>query len=76
MKFSIKIFSVFLIVSACFAGCQQQQSADTKSGSENTDLQKIRSKIEALDKQFSKDFYNGDSVALADYFSNDAKFSS
>ena len=76
MKLSIKIFSAFLIVFAILAGCQQQQNADTKSGSENTDLQKIRSKIEALDKQFSKDFYNGDSLALANYYSSDARFGS
>ena len=53
---------------------QQQQNADTKSGSEKIDLQKIRPIIETLDKQFSKDFYNGDSVALASYYSSDAKF--
>ena len=46
------------------------------SGFEKIDLQKIRSTIEALDKQFSKDFYNGDSLALANYYSSDAKFGS
>jgi ketosteroid isomerase-like protein len=76
MKLSIIIFSAFLIVSAFLAGCRQQQNADTKSGSEKTDLQKTRSIIEDLDKQFSKDFYNGDSLALANYYSSDAKFGS
>lgn len=32
--------------------------------------------IEGLDKQFSKDFYNGDSLALANYYSSDAIFGS
>ena len=76
MKLSIKIFSAFLIVLTFLTGCQQQQNADTKSESEKTDLQKIRLKIEALDKQFSKDFYNGDSLALANYYSSDARFGS
>jgi ketosteroid isomerase-like protein len=58
------------------SGCQQQQNTDTKSESEKIDLQKVRSTIEALDKQFSKDFYNGDSVSLANYYSSDAKFGS
>ena len=67
---------MFAITILLFDGCQQKQNANTKSGSEEIDLQKIRSTIEALDKQFSKDFYNGDSVALANFYSSDAKFGS
>jgi ketosteroid isomerase-like protein len=73
---SIKFFFALLIALTYLAGCQQRQNADTKSESEKIDLQKIRSAIEALDKQFSKDFYNGDSIALANYYSSDAKFGS
>ena len=73
---SIKIFFALLIALTFLAGCQQRQNADTKSESEKIDLQKVRSTIEALDTQFSKDFYNGDSVALANYYSTDAKFGS
>ena len=76
MKLYINIFLVFAITILLFDGCQQKQNADTKSESEEIDLQKIRSTIEALDRQFSKDFYNGDSIALANYYSSDAKFGS
>ena len=67
---------MFAITILLFDGCQQQQNADTKSKSEKIDLNKVRSTIEALDRQFSKDFYNGDSIALANYYSSDAKFGS
>ena len=76
MKLSINIFTVFIITLTFFTGCQQQQNSKTSSVSEEVDLQKVRSTIEVLDKQFSKDFYNGDSVALANYYSSDAKFGS
>ena len=76
MKLYINIFLVFAITILLFDGCQQQQNADTKSKSEKIDLNKVRSTIEALDRQFSKDFYNGDSIALANYYSSDAKFGS
>ena len=76
MKLYINIFLVFAITILLFDGCQQQQNADTKSKSEKIDLNKVRSTIEALDRQFSKDFYNGDSIALANYYSGDAKFGS
>ena len=76
MKLSINIFSVLIITLTLFAGCQPQQNTDIKSELGKVDLQKVRATIEALDKQFSKDFYNGDSVALANYYSSDAKFGS
>ena len=73
------LFLKALILTGLFffiSGCRQQQNTDTKSESEKMDLQKVRLIIEDLDKQFSKDFYNGDSVALANYYSSDAKFGS
>ncbi len=74
-EFFLKTFgliSLFLFV----AGCQQQQNTDTKPVSEKIDLQKVKTIIEGIDKQFAKDFYNGDSLALAKYYSSDAKFGS
>jgi ketosteroid isomerase-like protein len=46
------------------------------SESENVEIQKTRIIIEDIDKQFSEDYYNGDSVALANYYSSDAKLGS
>ncbi|MEJ2618559.1 MAG: DUF4440 domain-containing protein [Ignavibacteriaceae bacterium] len=66
----------FLIMIILFFGCQEQPNKDINSISKTIDLQSVRSKIEDLDKQFSKDFYNGDSVALANYYASDAKFGS
>ena len=76
MKLSINIFLTLIIAFVLLLGCRQQQNTGTRPVSEAVDLQKIRSIIEDLDKQFSKDFYNGDSVALANYYSSDAKFGS
>lgn len=58
------------------AGCKKQTISDTKILSGFYNLHKVRLTIDSLDKQFSKDFYNGDSVALANYYSSDAKFGS
>ena len=76
MKLSINIFLTLIIAFVLLLGCRQQQNTGTRPVSEAVDLQKIRSIIEDLDKQFSKDFYNGDSVALTNYYSSDAKFGS
>ena len=76
VKLSIYIFSAFIMTFFIMAGCQQQQNENIESSSEKVDIQKARTIIEGLDKQFSKDFYNGDSVALANYYSSDAKFGS
>jgi ketosteroid isomerase-like protein len=40
------------------------------------EIQKARTDIESIEKQFSKDFLNGDSVALAAYYTEDAQFGS
>ena len=66
----------FLTVIILFTGCQKQQNTDTNSLSEKIDVNKIRKVIEGIDKQFSKDFYNGDSVALTNHYSSDARFGS
>lgn len=36
------------------------------------DMQQARAIIDSLDRQFSKDYLNGDSIALAGHYSNDA----
>lgn len=40
------------------------------------DLKKARSLIERIDKEFSKDYLNGDSVAIAALYAKDAQFGS
>lgn len=37
-------------------------------------MQRARAIIDSLDRQFSKDYLNGDSVALASYYAKDAQF--
>ena len=71
-------FKTLTLIALLFftTGCQQQQSTDKKFVSNTIDIQKARTVIEGIDKQFSKDFYNGDSLALAKYYSSDAKFGS
>ena len=76
MKMLINVSFLFLIIFCFLIGCQNNQSSDTKSTSGTIELEKARTIIESLDKQFSKDFYNGDSVALANYYSREAKFGS
>ena len=63
MKMLINVSFLFLIIFCFLIGCQNNQSSDTKSTSGTIELEKARTIIESLDKQFSKDFYNGDSVA-------------
>ncbi len=76
MKLLINIFYVIIITLVLFTGCTKQQNRDTKLTSQTADIKKVKAIIENLDKQFSKDFYDGDSVALANYYSNDARFGS
>jgi ketosteroid isomerase-like protein len=76
MKLLISIFSTILLTLVILIGCKQQKNIDKKPEAQTIDLKIARSKIEALDKKFSKDFYNGDSLALANCYSNDARFGS
>lgn len=43
---------------------------------EAIDLKKARATIEGIDKQFSKDYLNGDSIAIAAHYAKDAQFGS
>lgn len=38
------------------------------------DIQKARALIGTIDKQFSKDYYNGDSVALTAHYASDGQY--
>lgn len=76
IKMLKNIIPLLIIVAAVFAGCRSQQNKAVNSESENVELQKTRAIIESIDKQFSVDYYNGDSVALANYYSSDAKLGS
>jgi ketosteroid isomerase-like protein len=53
-------------------------SQTTKTDSELSagEIQKARSVIENIGKQFSEDYLNGDSLALASYYAKDAQFGS
>lgn len=70
------IVPLFIIITTLAAGCRPQQNNAVNSAPGNIELQKTREIIEGLDKQFSEDYYNGDSVALANYYSSDAKLGS
>ena len=50
----------------------------TKTDSELSarEIQKAREILENIDKQFSKDYLNGDSLALASYYAKDGQFGS
>ncbi len=41
-----------------------------------SEIQKARTIIEKIDKQFSEDYLNGDSLALASYYAKDGQFGS
>ena len=53
-------------------------SQTTKTDSELSarEIQKAREILENIDKQFSKDYLNGDSLALASYYAKDGQFGS
>jgi len=76
MKLTMNIFFSLTITFVLLVGCQKQQNISSKSEAEQIDIENARNIIENLDKQFSQDYYNGDSVALAIYYSSDAKFGS
>lgn len=52
------------------------QTAEPNMRLTDADLQKNRIIIERIDRQFSVDFKNGDSLALAAYYSKDGRFGS
>lgn len=60
---------VFLYNSSVFA-------QTTKAEPPVINMQQARAIIDSLDKQFSKDYLIGDSIALAGYYSKDAQFES
>lgn len=74
MKILENILPVLVIIFVLLSGCTRQQNTGTKYLA--VKIQNAKTIIEGLDKQFSEDFYNGDSLALSNYYSSDAKFGS
>lgn len=56
--------------------CNKVEKPGTNQKASFIDVSKARVGIEALDKQFSEDFRNKDSVALADYYTSDGMLGS
>lgn len=65
-----KSLSFILLFVSCmvFTACEETQS------NEGIDLVKARKEIERLDKQFSKLYYDGDSIGLYDMYAEGAYF--
>jgi len=76
MNLSMKAILALQITLLLLSGCRQQQNTNIDTESRSIDVDKARTIIEGIDRQFSKDFYSGDSVALANYYSSDAKLGS
>ena len=76
MKLSKNNFLMPIMVFVLFGGCHQQQNTNTNSVSEADNIEKTRALIVGIDDQFSRAFFNGDSVALANYYASDAKLGS
>ena len=75
----LKLIVKLVLVNLCVLLYNSVASAQTtiaKPEPPATDMQKARVIIDSIDKQFSKDYLNGDSVALADYYTTDAQFGS
>ena len=69
--------SSILIISAIFLStlsCDKSQSPITKSQSTTIDLDNARKIVDRIDKEFSKHFFNGDSIALYEMYAKGAFF--
>jgi len=60
---------------ACYS-CKNQQPNEPESPSTGFNLTEVRKTIEAIDHQFSVDFKNGDSIALAAHYASDGTLGS
>jgi len=69
-----------LILSICLAcvvvSCTSGENANNTKTTAVIDIEKARAEIEALGKQFSEDFANRDSVALANHYASDGRLGS
>ena len=71
------IFAVFYLICFFFLCCNSvllSQTAQKNSELSDDELLKAGTKIENINKQFSKDFMNGDSLALASHYAKDGQF--
>ena len=60
----------------CCNSILSAQTIEAKSATPAIDMQKARAIIESVDKQFSKDYLNGDSVAVAAHYAKDGQLES
>ena len=73
------LFIGLILISFCVFSCDSFLIAQTiKADSElsSAEIQKARKIIESIDKQFSKDYLNGDSLALAAHYATDGQIGS
>jgi ketosteroid isomerase-like protein len=73
------VYYLFLLwVGVSFNSCIKSEKSSKESEVESTsiDLIQARKEIEAIDRQFSLDIKNKDSVALADHYASDGTFGS
>ena len=71
---SLTVFPVFVVV--LVLSCGPTRNAGKTGSTTFIDISKARTEIEALGKQFSEDFGNRDSVALANHYASDGMLGS
>lgn len=67
----LRPIQICLFIVCCYTTTFGQANKQSK-----IDLQKAKVIIDSLDKQYAKNFFNGDSVALAAMYTKDASFGS
>ncbi len=67
---------VMTLVMLISASCKNKQKPETESPATTIDLVRARKAIEGIDKQFSEDFSNADSLALAAHYATDGTWGS
>ena len=76
-KSSLIIKSMMMVFCMlCYNSILSAQTTEAKSASPAVDMQKTRAIIESIDKQFSKDYLNGDSAAVAAHYAKDGQLES
>ena len=67
----VRPIQIFLFIVCCYTTTFGQANNQSK-----IDLQNAKVIVDSLDKQYTKNFFNGDSVALAAMYTKDASFGS
>lgn len=71
---SLSLWVVLMMLSG--NSCNNAEKSGTGQKSSFIDISKAQQQIEAIDKKFSEDFRNMDSVALANYYASDGTLGS